>query len=314
MKNFAVIGVGGYVAPRHLRAIKETGNRVLAALDPSDSVGVIDSYFPDSSFFTEFERFDRHLYKLRKSDDKIDFITICSPNYLHDAHIRFGLRSDCEVICEKPLVINPWNLDGIEELERETGRRMNAILQLRVHPSVIALRKKVAGLDNSASKAEIELTYITPRGKWYDISWKGQEEKSGGVVTNIGVHFFDMLGWVFGDLERVELHHRARHSAAGMLEYKNAVVKWYLSTDGNDLDLLGRDRTPFRSLTIDGVEFDFSGGFNDLHTLSYQEILEGRGFGVADSRQSIETVYKIRGCDPVKSDYAHNLVSQVSKN
>lgn len=313
MKNFAVIGVGGYVAPRHLKAIKETGNRVLAAMDPSDSVGIIDSYFPDSAFFTEFERFDRHLYKLRKSKDKIDYISICSPNYLHDAHIRFGLRSECDVICEKPLVINPWNLDGIEELELETGRRMNAILQLRVHPSVIALKKKVSRAGQTAVKAEIDLTYITPRGKWYDISWKGQEEKSGGVVTNIGVHFFDMLGWVFGDLDRVELHYRSTNSAAGLLEYKNAIVRWYLSTNGNDLDLLGRDRIPFRSLTIDGEEFDFSGGFNDLHTLSYQEILKGRGFGVSDSRQSIETVYKIRSSEAKDSEDSHPLLHKITR-
>ena len=313
MKNFAVIGVGGYVAPRHLKAIKDTGNRVIAALDPSDSVGIIDSYFPESAFFTEFERFDRHLYKLRKGENKVDYITVCSPNYLHDSHIRFGLRSDCDVICEKPLVINPWNLDGIAELEGETGRRLNSILQLRVHPSVIALKNKVSGLP-SQSKSEIELTYITPRGKWYDISWKGQERKSGGIVTNIGVHFFDMLGWVFGDLERVEVHHRTSNSTAGLLEYDNAVVRWYLSTNANDLDLLGRERVPYRSLTIDGEEFDFSGGFNDLHTLSYQEILEGRGFGVSDSRQSIETVYKIRCSEVERCDTGHFLLKKILGN
>lgn len=312
MKYFALIGVGGYVAPRHLKAVKETGNRVIAAMDPNDSVGIIDSYFPDTAFFTEFERFDRHLYKLRKSAEKLDYISICSPNYLHDAHIRFGLRSDCDVVCEKPLVINPWNLDGIEELERETGRRLNAILQLRVHPSVIALKEKVAKF-TEPRKAEIDLTYITPRGKWYDISWKGQEQKSGGVVTNIGVHFFDMLGWVFGDLDRVELHYRSPNSAAGLLEYENAVVRWYLSTNGNDLDLLGRERVPYRSLSIDGEEFDFSGGFNDLHTLSYEEILKGDGFGVSDSRQSIETVYKIRSSDVKDTGDGHHLLHKIVK-
>lgn len=310
MKNFAVIGVGGYVAPRHLKAIKETGNRVIATMDPSDSVGVIDSYFPDSAFFTEFERFDRHLYKLRKGVTKPDYVSICSPNYLHDSHIRFGLRSDCDVICEKPLVINPWNLDGIEELEQETGKRLNAILQLRVHPSVIALRERVAKMP-PATKAEIELTYITPRGKWYNISWKGQDEKSGGVVTNIGVHFFDMLGWVFGKLQGVEVHRRTSNSCAGLLEYQNAVVRWYLSTNGDDLDVLGRERVPYRSLTIDGDEFDFSGGFNDLHTMSYQNVLDGNGFGVAESRASIETVFQIRQEEPNRSDYAHSILGKL---
>jgi len=310
MKNFAVIGVGGYVAPRHLKAIKETGNRVIAAMDPSDSVGVIDSYFPESAFFTEFERFDRHLYKLRHTETKPDYVSICSPNYLHDAHIRFGLRSDCDVICEKPLVISPWNLDGIEELEQETGKVLNAILQLRVHPSVIALKDRVAKMPQDR-KADIELTYITPRGKWYNISWKGQEEKSGGVVTNIGVHFFDMLGWVFGKLQRVEVHARTPNSCAGLLEYQNAVVRWYLSTNGMDLDLLDRERVPYRSLTIDGDEFDFSGGFNDLHTMSYQNALDGNGFGVKESRSSIETVYQIRQTEPVRSDYEHSIVERV---
>lgn len=313
MKNFAVIGVGGYVAPRHLKAIKETGNRVVATMDPSDSVGIIDSYFPESAFFTEFERFDRHLYKLRKTEDKIDYVSICSPNYLHDAHIRFGLRSDCDVICEKPLVINPWNLDGIEEMEAETGRRLNTILQLRVHPNVIKLRDKVKAA-KTGSKYRVELTYITPRGRWYDISWKGKDEKSGGVVTNIGVHFFDMLGWVFGNIQRVETHRKRPNSAAGFLEYENAEVTWYLSTNAGDLDALGREHVPFRALTIEGEEFDFSAGFNDLHTISYQEVLAGKGFGVAESRQSIDTVYRIRTEDAIGDNgdgLQHSLLSRI---
>ena len=280
-------------------------------MDPSDSVGVIDSHFPDTAFFTEFERFDRHVYKLRNTTSKVDYITVCSPNYLHDAHIRFGLRSDCDVICEKPLVINPWNLDGIEELENETGKKLNAILQLRVHPSVISLRERVAKMPTNV-KSDIELTYITPRGRWYNISWKGQEEKSGGVVTNIGVHFFDMLGWVFGELQQVEVHHRTRNSCAGLLEYQNANVRWYLSTNGGDLEKIGRQITPYRSLTIDGEEFDFSGGFNDLHTLSYERAIAGSGFGVSDSRSSIETVYKIRQTEISNGDYRHSIVDQVS--
>lgn len=310
MKNFAVIGVGGYVAPRHLRAIRDTGNRVVATMDPSDSVGIIDSYFPEAAFFTEFERFDRHVYKLRKTGDKLDYISICSPNYLHDAHIRFGLRSDCEVICEKPLVINPWNLDGIEEMEKDTKRKLNTILQLRVHPNVIRLRERVQA-ETSGSRYRVELTYITPRGRWYDFSWKGKDEKSGGVVTNIGVHFFDMLGWVFGPLERVDVHRKRANAAAGYLEYKNAEVTWYLSTNAGDLDALGREHKPFRALTISGEEFDFSAGFNDLHTLSYAEILAGRGFGVADVRQSIETVYRIRTGDESSDGAPHSLLSRI---
>ncbi len=308
MKNFAVIGVGGYVAPRHLKAIKETGNRVVAAMDPSDSVGIIDSYFPEAAFFTEFERLDRHVYKIRKSPDKLDYISICSPNYLHDAHIRFGLRSDCDVVCEKPLVINPWNLDGIEELERETGKRLNAILQLRVHPNVIRLRERISQ-QTSRKKYSVELTYITPRGRWYDISWKGQEHKSGGVVTNIGVHFFDMLGWVFGPSQHVEVHRKIGSSVGGMVEYENAVVTWYLSTDARDLKTLGRENIPFRALKIEGEEFDFSSGFNDLHTLSYEQILSGSGFGVSEARQSIETVYEIREADISRGEIHHPLLA-----
>lgn len=293
-KKFAIIGVAGYVAPRHLRAIKELGGDVKAALDPSDSVGVLDSYFPEARFFIEFERFDRHIDMLRRRGDKIDYISICSPNYLHDAQCRFALRSDAGAICEKPLVLNSWNLDGLAEIEMSTGRRVHTILQLRMHPAIIALRDKVANGDGNHIH-DVDLTYITSRGRWYYVSWKGDEQRSGGIATNIGVHFFDMLSFVFGDLKQNIVHHRAPERAAGYVEFAKARVRWFLSLNKEDLPANTPDgQTTYRSVTVDGEEIEFSGGFTDLHTLSYQAILEGNGFSLEDVRPSIEMVGKIR--------------------
>ncbi len=312
-KNFALIGVGGYVAPRHLQAIKETGNTLLAALDRHDSVGVIDSYFPEASFFTEFERFDRHIDKLRRKQagDSIDYVTVCSPNYLHDAHIRFAFRSGADAICEKPLVLNPWNLDGIAEIEELTGRKVNNILQLRLHPTIQALKNTIDSQRDK--KYEVDLTYIPPRGNWYLNSWKGDESKSGGVATNIGVHFFDMLHWLFGALQDCKVHYSSPKKCGGFLEFENARVRWYLSVDGSDLEKLGMARKPYRSITIDGSEVEFSSGFADLHTESYRHILAGNGFGLEEARPSIEMVHAIRHADPVGlvGDY-HPLLNTVT--
>lgn len=306
-RNFGLIGASGYVAPRHMRAIKETGNTLIVALDKNDSVGIMDQYFPEAKFFTEFERFDRFVYKNISTNESLDYISICSPNYLHDAHIRFALRSGSEAICEKPLVVNPWNIDSILTLEQNSAHRVNAILQLRLHPAIIDLKKKVESVPPQ-SKAKIELTYITPRGKWYDVSWKGSEEKSGGVVSNIGIHFFDMLSFVFGDIQSNFVHLYEKSKASGFLELKNAEVSWYLSVDAKDLDVLSKERKPFRSLKIDGEEVDFSLGFNDLHTQSYKKILSGDGFSVEDARASIEAVYDIRNSKiSIKGD-KHSLV------
>lgn len=295
MKNFAITGVGGYIAPRHLLAIKETGNQLLVAVDPHDSVGILDRYFPKASFFTEFERFDRHLEMLRRSNDGngIDFLTICSPNYLHDAHIRLALRTGANVICEKPLVINPWNLDALEILEEESGSKINTVLQLRHHHSLIELKNK---LKNTGHKVNVVLTYITPRGKWYDYSWKGIIEKSGGIATNIGIHFFDLLIWLFGKVQVNEVHLNEKRKAGGFLELENAYVQWFLSMDINDLPMneMGKRHPSFRSITIDGDEVQFSNGFTDLHTNVYEEVLAGNGYGISDSRPSIELVYQIR--------------------
>ena len=300
MKDFALIGAAGYVAPRHMKAIKDTGNRLVAALDLSDSVGVIDSYFPDADFFTEFERFDRHIDLLRRQGDGIDYVSICSPNYLHDAHMRFALRSGANAICEKPLVLNPWNLDGLLEMENETGKRVSTILQLRLHPSIINLKQEIekAGDD---SGHDVDLTYITSRGHWYGISWKGDEHKSGGIATNIGVHFFDMLHFVFGALRENTLHFSSDTTAAGYLEYDRARVRWFLSVDAVNLPDAAKEagQRTFRSITVDGQEVEFSGGFGDLHTISYQDILDGHGFGLEDSRAAVETVSKIREMEPV---------------
>lgn len=295
--NMALIGAAGYIAPRHMQAMKETGSRLAAAFDPSDSVGVIDSHFPDASFFTEFERFDRHIDKLRRRGaEKIDYVAICSPNYLHDSHMRFALRSDAHAICEKPLVLNPWNIDALEEIEAETGRRINTILQLRVHPAILALRDRVQAGAAAGRRHEVDLTYITSRGKWYLHSWKGDDRKSGGIATNIGVHFFDMLHYVFGDLQRNDVHLSSATTAGGYLEYQHARVRWFLSIDAASLPAAVRDagQRTYRSITVDGEELEFSGGFTDLHTRSYEKILAGEGFGASASRVAIETVAQIR--------------------
>jgi len=299
-KRFALVGAAGYIAPRHMAAIHDTNNELVAALDPNDSVGIIDSHFPDADFFTEFERFDRHIDKLRRRGEPVDYVSICSPNYLHDAHMRFGLRAGADVICEKPLVLNPWNIDGLKEIEQETGRNIYNILQLRLHPSVKALRDRVQAAP--ADKVfDVDLTYLTSRGHWYGVSWKGATEKSGGIATNIGVHFYDMLSWVFGDLKSSIVHFHRGDVAAGYLEYERARVRWFLSINANYLPeqaVAARKRT-YRSIMIEDDELEFSDGFTDLHTASYQAILDGNGFGLDEARQSIETVYRIRQEDPV---------------
>ncbi len=297
-KNFALTGLAGYIAPRHLQAIKETGNILVAASDPHDSVGIIDSYFPQASFFTEFERFDRHLEKIRreKNGDAIDYLTICSPNNLHDAHIRLAMRVEADAICEKPLVLNPWNLDILQELEQEYNQRVWTILQLRVHPSLLELKKKLSA-STSEKRHKVRLTYITSRGLWYHYSWKGDEQKSGGIGTNIGIHFFDMLFWLFGKPDVVELHVREANRMGGFLELPNADVEWYLSLEDQDLpQKLDNGSRTHRSITIDGEEIEFSGGFRDLHTKIYEETIAGNGFGIDDSRPSIELVHNLRNC------------------
>jgi len=304
--NFALIGAAGYIAPRHMKAIKETNNNLVAALDPFDSVGIIDSYFPEADFFIEPERFDRHLYKLHKSDqNKVDYVSICSPNFLHDAHIRLALRNDAHAICEKPLLLNPWNLDGLEEIEKETGKRIYNILQLRHHPSIIELKKKFDNLPNDKIH-DIRLTYITSRGKWYFYSWKGDVRKSGGVVTNIGIHFFDMLSWIFGKVRNSVVHLAKDNKSSGLLQLEKANVSWFLSLDKDDLPDKVKEtkQTTYRSITIDGEEIEFSGGFTDLHTDSYQDILDGKGYGIKDARTSIEIAHLIRNQKPIvnKSD------------
>jgi len=310
--NFALIGAAGYIAPRHLKAIKETGNNLVAALDPFDSVGIMDSYFPDADFFVEPERFDRHLDKLRRKDagKEIHYVSICSPNYLHDAHIRIALRNDADAICEKPIVLNPWNLDLLQELEKESGRRVFTIFQLRLHQSIIALKKEIEAAP--ADKIyDVDLSYITSRGHWYHISWKGDPEKSGGIATNIGVHFFDMLTYLFGDVKENIVHFSNDDKTAGYLELERARVRWFLSLDINDVpqEIRAAGQRTYRSITIDGKEIEFSGGFTDLHTKSYQKILAGEGFGLEDAKPSINTVFHIRNAKPVglKGDY-HPLV------
>jgi UDP-N-acetyl-2-amino-2-deoxyglucuronate dehydrogenase len=295
MKDFALIGAAGYIAPRHLQAIKETGNNLVAALDKFDSVGVMDSYFPKADFFTEFERFDRHIDKLKRLGQKIDYVSICSPNYLHDSHIRFALRHRADAVCEKPLVLNPWNIDALEEIERETGKRIYTILQLRLHPNIIQLKKEMDALPSS-NIVDIDLNYITSRGKWYHHSWKGDEAKSGGIATNIGIHFFDMLLWLFGSLKRLEVKTYEPDSASGYLELQMARVTWNLSINENHLpeEVRTRGKRTYRSLTMNGKEIEFSDGFTELHTTSYREILAGRGFGLAEVRPSIELAHRIR--------------------
>ncbi|MGB8491911.1 MAG: Gfo/Idh/MocA family oxidoreductase [Bacteroidales bacterium] len=299
-KNFGLIGVAGYIAVRHLRAIKDTGNNLLASLDKFDSVGLLDSYFPQSDFFVEFERFDRHFDKLKRTGTKIDYVSICSPNYLHDSHIRFALRHQAEAICEKPIVLNPWNIDALQEIEDETGRKIYTVLQLRLHPKIVELREKIRNGPKD-KMYNIDLTYITSRGNWYYISWKGDVQKSGGVATNIGIHFFDMLSWIFGDTKMNIVHLSQPNKAAGYLELENARVRWFLSLDSNDLPAQVRQagQRTFRSIVVDGEEIEFSEGFGDLHTATYRDILSGRGFGLQDARQSVITAFTIRNTPPV---------------
>ncbi len=294
MKNFVLIGAAGYIAPRHMKAIKDTGNNLIAAYDPYDGIGIMDSYFPQANFFTEFERFDRHLEKLKRKGEKIHYVSICSPNYLHDAHIRFGLRIGADVICEKPIVLNPWNIDALIELEAEYKNRVNAILQLRHHPEIIKLKKKVDSEDPDKIY-EIDLTYITSRGKWYFTSWKGNEDKSGGIATNIGVHFFDMLQWIFGPLTSFKVDIENRYTNSGSMNLLRAKINWFLSIDSSNLpaEIKKVDNPTFRALKIGDEEIEFSKGFNDLHTTSYNKILNGEGFNLLDTKPSIEIVSKI---------------------
>ncbi|MCL7763396.1 Gfo/Idh/MocA family oxidoreductase [Polaribacter sp. Z014] len=309
MKNFALIGAAGYIAPRHLRAIKDTNNQLIAALDKFDSVGVMDSFFPKADFFVEFERFDRHIEKLKRGGTHLDYVSICTPNYLHDSHIRMALRRGADAICEKPLVLNPWNIDALKDIEKESGQKINTILQLRLHPSIIALKNKVAS-ENKNGKYDVDLTYITSRGRWYDISWKGDESKSGGIATNIGVHFYDMLSWIFGEVQENVVHVREKDKSAGYLEFKNARVRWFLSINEEDLPqkIKEKGQRTFRSITIDTEELEFSAGFTDLHTTSYQEILKGNGFGLKDSEESIKIVHNIRNASISKLGEKHLFV------
>jgi UDP-N-acetyl-2-amino-2-deoxyglucuronate dehydrogenase len=289
-------GVAGFVAPRHLRAIAETGNRLVAAVDPNDSVGILDRYAPAARFFTEIERFDRHLEKLRRGPDgdRVHYLSVCSPNYLHDAHIRMALRCGADVICEKPVVINPWNLDALQQLEEETGRTVSTVLQLRLHPGLIALRKRLQA--DPARTHQVELTYITSRGPWYFVSWKGNHERSGGLATNIGIHFFDLLLWLFGGARRCEVHLREEGRTAGFIECERAEIRWFLSVRAGDLPFQPEPggRTTFRSITVDGAAVEFTEGFTDLHTRVYEEVLAGRGFGLDTARPSIELTHRIR--------------------
>lgn len=311
MTSFALIGAAGYIAPRHMTAIKANGGDLKVAYDPNDSVGVIDSHFPQAHFFTEFERFDRHVDKLRRRGEQIDYVSICSPNYLHDAHIRFGLRAGANVICEKPLVLNPWNIDGLAEIEQQTGHRINTILQLRLHPAIQALKERIA---KSNARHVVDLTYITSRGRWYHASWKGEEAKSGGVATNIGVHFFDMLAYVFGPLQSQTASLRQPERAGGLLSYEKADVRWFLSVDANDLpDNVKGKKTTYRSITVDGEEVEFSEGFTDLHTRSYEEILAGRGYGLDDVRFCVEVVSQFRTLPVTANGERHAFVDKYLK-
>lgn len=316
MKNFALIGAAGYIAPRHMKAIKETGNNLVAALDKNDSVGVIDSYFPNADFFVEYERFDRHIDLLKREGTHIDYVSIASPNYLHDSHIRFGLRQGADAICEKPLVLNPHNIDALQLVEDETGNNVYNILQLRLHPSIIALKEHVAAeVSKNPSKVfDVDLTYLTSRGHWYFTSWKGDDNKSGGIATNIGVHFYDMLGWVFGDIVKNEAHLKKEDASAGYLEFKHAKVRWFLSVNYDYIpeQIKASGQRTYRSITVDGNEIEFSGGFTDLHTKSYEHILNGGGFNLEEARKSIEIVSNIRNQDVICNDSdVHPFVSKV---
>lgn len=305
--NFAVTGVAGFVAPRHLRAIGATGHQLVAAVDPHDAAGVLDQFSFDARYFTEIERFDRHLEKLRRGPerDRVHFVSVCSPNYLHDAHVRLALRVGAHAICEKPLVINPWNLDALEELQEESRCQVHTVLQLRLHPSLLALKEKLA---SEPCHRDVSLTYVTARGSWYDVSWKGSAERSGGVATNIGIHLFDLLLWLFGAVEKVEVHLSERRRLAGYLRLKHATVRWFLSTEPADLPFVQepRARTTFRSIVVDGEEVEFTDGFTDLHTRVYEETLAGRGRGIADARPSIELAYRIRQAQVVTPTDDHH--------
>ncbi len=311
-KNFAAIGVAGYIAPRHLQAIKDTGNKLVAAVDPNDSVGILDQFFPDVRFFTEIERFDRHLEKLRRQskENHVHYVSVMTPNYLHDAHCRLALRVGASVICEKPLVINPWNLDQLAVIEEESEGKISTVLQLRVHPTLISLKRK---LEQEAKDRthDVVLTYITARGPWYHVSWKGSPEKSGGIATNIGVHFFDLLQWLFGEADLVRVHEAHSNHMAGFLGLKRANVRWFLSVDENDLPIPIKADFPktFRSIIVDGEEIEFSSGFSSLHTRVYEKVLVGEGFGIEDARPSIELTYRIRNTPLVpKDDFVHPLI------
>ena len=310
MKNFALLGAAGYIAPRHLKAIKDTNNNLIAALDKFDSVGVMDSYFPNADFFVEFERFDRHIEKLKRNQQiHLDYVSICTPNYLHDSHIRMALRRGADAICEKPIVLNPWNIDALIAIEKESQGNIYTILQLRLHDAIIQLKNKVQGA-NKIGKYDIDLTYITSRGKWYDISWKGDESKSGGIATNIGVHFYDMLSWVFGNVQENVVHLREKNKAAGYLEFENARVRWFLSIDEEDLPAAVKENNQrtFRAITIDEVALEFSAGFTELHTKSYQKILLNEGFGLEAVRSSIEIVHDIRNKEIIQTGEKHPFV------
>ena len=313
MKNFALTGVAGYIAPRHLKAIKDTGNQLVAALDKHDSVGILDSHFPDCAFFTEYERFDRHLEKLRRENEgrEVHFVSICAPNYLHDAHIRVALRVGADALCEKPLVLNPWNVEALQELEADTGQRVWTILQLRVHPALIALREKIQQ-ERRQDKYELQLTYLTSRGQWYLRSWKGDEEKSGGLATNIGVHFFDMLTLLFGEVQCNEVHISTPTTCAGYLELEKARVPWFLSIDINHIpaEILSKGQRTYRSITLDGEEIEFSGGFTDLHTLVYQKTLAGEGFGIDEAKTAIQIVHDIRNIEPTGINHNSHPIFQ----
>jgi len=300
-KNFALIGAAGYIAPRHLQAIKDTNNNLVAALDRFDSVGIMDSYFPDADFFVEPEIFDRHLEKLKYNKGiELDYVSICTPNYLHDSHIRMSLRRGADAICEKPLVLNPWNLDALQKMEQESGQRVWNILQLRLHQSIIDLKRKV----DAAPKDkifDIDLTYLTSRGNWYYTSWKGDESKSGGIATNIGVHFYDMLSWIFGEVKENLVHVQTHDRASGYLEFERARVRWFLSINYDVLpqEIKAKGQTTYRSITIEGEELEFSGGFTDLHTRVYEGILNGNGYGLEDARQAVEIVHNIRHAESI---------------
>lgn len=306
MKNFALIGAAGYIAPRHLKAIKDTGNHLVAALDPFDSVGIMDSYFPNADFFTEFERFDRHVEKMKRKGTNLDYVSICTPNYLHDAHMRFGLNQGADVICEKPIVLNPWNLDALQEKEKDTGKTIYNILQLRLHQSVIELKNRI---ENGPKDKiyDIDLAYLTSRGHWYYTSWKGDMQKSGGIATNIGVHFFDMLGWIFGEVKKNIVHIHTHDRASGYLEFDRARVRYFLSINYNTIpeEVKAKGLRTYRAITIGDDTFEFSGGFTELHTRSYEHVLEGKGFGLEDSKQAINIVHDIRHQTPIglKGDY-----------